>query len=324
MSVVLVTGAGGFVGSAIVRRLARGGAGFSDGTPVEHVVALLRPEGSAARLDELVVDGRWSVERADVADRDALLEVMSKVHPQAVVHAALDPDVYARTDERLVRRPLEVLLEGLQGTGARRMLLVGSAWILAAGDRLDESAPLGPVNPYGSNKAREERVLAELARDAGMPWITLRLFNLFGRHEKPTRLLPSLVANLICGDPVELTHGEQIRDFNDVDVVSQAFVDALGAPEAACGAVYHIGSGIGTRVRELALRVAAMVGGIDLIRFGAAETQDEAVPILVSDPSLATQTLGWRPELDLEARLRETVDWWLPQLEPLASREVSA
>ena len=126
------------------------------------------------------------------------------------------------------------------------------------------------------------------------------------------------------GDPVELTHGDQIRDFNDVDVVSQAFVDALGAPEAACGAVYHIGSGIGTRVRELALRVAAMVGGIDLIRFGAAETQDEAVPILVSDPSLATQTLGWRPELDLEARLRETVDWWLPQLEPLASREVSA
>ena len=62
MSVVLVTGAGGFVGSAIVRRLVAEGARLSDGTPVEHVVALLRPEGSAARLDELVVDGRWSVE----------------------------------------------------------------------------------------------------------------------------------------------------------------------------------------------------------------------------------------------------------------------
>lgn len=324
MSVVLVTGAGGFVGSAIVRKLARGGARLFDGTPVEHVVALLRPEGSAARLDELVVDGRWSVERADVTDRDTLLEVMGKVNPQAVVHAALDPDVYARTDERLVRRPLENLLEGLSGTDARRVLLVGSAWILAAGDRLDESAPLGPVNPYGHNKAREERVLAELARDAGVPWITLRLFNLFGRHETPTRLLPSLIANLARGDPVELTHGEQIRDFNDVDDASQAFMDALGAPEAACGAVYHIGSGTGTRVRELALRVAAMVGGVDQIRFGIAETQDASVPILVSDPSLAMKMLGWRPDVDLDARLRETVDWWLLQLEPRASQEVSA
>jgi len=324
VSVVLVTGAGGFVGSAIVRKLARGSAQSWDGAPVEHVVALLRPEGSAARLDELVPDGRWSIERADVDDRDALLEVMGKVHPQAVVHAALDPDVYARTDEQLVRRPLENLLEGLSGTDTRRMLLVGSAWILAAGDRLDESAPLGPVNPYGRNKAREERVLAETARDAGVPWITLRLFNLFGRHETPTRLLPTLVANLVRGEPVELTHGEQIRDFNDVDVVSEAFVDALAAPESACGAVYHIGSGIGTSVRELVLGVAAMVGEVDVIRFGATETQDEAVPILVSDPSLATRTLGWRPEVDLEARLRETVDWWLPQLEPLASPEVSA
>ncbi len=324
VSVVLVTGGGGFVGSAVVRRLVAGGARLWDESPVEHVVALLRPGGSDERLEDLQQDGQWSVERADVADRAAFLSVLARIRPRAIVHAALDSDVYAQEDERLVRGPLEIILEGLDDPGARRVVLVGSAWILAAGDHLNESAPLGPVNPYGRNKAHEERLLAQLAQAAGVPWLTLRLFNLFGRYEKPTRLLPSLVANLVRGAPVELTHGEQIRDFNDVDRAAQAFVEALAAPERACGAVYHIGSGRGTSVRELASRVAAMVGNGDLIRFGASETQDEDLPVLVSDPSLATKTLGWRPDQDLESALREAVGWWLPRLEPRLAREVSA
>jgi nucleoside-diphosphate-sugar epimerase len=251
--------------------------------------------------------------------------MIRKLGPQAVVHAALDRDVYARDDERIVRRPLENVLEGLSGLRTCRVLLVGSAWILASGKYLDESAPLGPVNAYARNKALEERVLAELTKRAVVPWITLRLFNLFGRHESPTRLIPTLVTNLQRREPVALTHGEQVRDFNDVDAVSRAFVDALAAPETACGRTYHIGSGVGTSVRELALRVATMVGGRELIRFGGAEAQDESVPILVSNPSLASEVLGWDPGFGaLELRLRETVEWWLAQRRPLAAREVSA
>jgi nucleoside-diphosphate-sugar epimerase len=195
--------------------------------------------------------------------------------------------------------------------------------VLASGEQLDESAPLAPLTPYARNKAREDALLPGLAEDAGVPWVNLRLFNLFGRYEKATRLLPTLVTRLSRSERVELTHGGQIRDFTDVDVVAQAFVDALAAPDDACGAVYHIGSGRGTSVRDLALAVAGMVGTGDLIRFGASETADEDVPSLVADPSRASTVLGWRPDLDLEARVHDAVRWWLARIERPEARELT-
>ena len=323
MSVVLVTGAGGFVGSAVVRRLV-GGARFWDGNPVEHVVALLRPGGSEQRLEELPRDGTWSIAHVDVAERLSFRAVLEDARPRAVVHAALDATIYNEDDERLVRDPLETLLQALGRVAGSRLLQVGSAWVLASGDRLDESAPLAPLTPYARNKAREDSLLPVLAAEAGVAWLNLRLFNLFGRNEKQGRLLPKLVSSLARGESVELTHSEQIRDFNDVDVAARVFADGLAAPEAACGAVYHVGSGRGTTVREFALAVAEVVGGADLIRLGASDTGDQDLASLVADPTRAVRALGWRPDLDLEGRVREAVDWWLTRTGHSATGRVKA
>lgn len=323
MSTVLVTGAGGFVGSAIVRRLVLNEARFWDGAAVEHVVALLRPGGSDARLETLPLDdGTWSIDRADIHVGGALEAVLQAHKPRAVVHAALDGSAHVADDEAIVRGPLETVLAGLGRD--RRLLHAGSAWVLAAGEQLDESAGLAPFTPYALNKAREDRLLPELAEAAGVPWLNLRLFNLFGRYEKQSRLVPTLVARLSRSETVEVTHGAQLRDFNDVDVVAQAFVDALAAPPDACGAVYHIGSGRGTSVRELALGIAEIVGNSDRIRFGASESLDEHLPTLVADPSLAGAVLGWNPDLDLEARIADTVRWWLDRLGHAEAQKVKA
>ncbi len=305
---VLVTGAGGFVGSAVVRRLVNG---------PEHVVALLSPAGSMERLEELPADGSWSIERADVSDRDELRAVLDRVRPRAIVHVALSAAAYTEVhpldDDPIVAGPLSTLFEALGPDS--RFVYAGSAWVLRAGDRLDESAPVEPLKPYARNKARADELIPVLAERAGVPWINLRLFNMFGRYEKPTRLLPTLVSRLARGEVAELTHGEQVRDFNDVDVMAGAFADALAASESACGALYHVGSGRATSVRELALDVAEALGRPELVRFGEAETQDEDLPCLVADPSLAERELGWQPDLDLEERVRGAVQWWLARLE---------
>jgi nucleoside-diphosphate-sugar epimerase len=322
---VLVTGAGGFVGSAVVRRFVQQPAWLPSGAEVDHVVALLSPGGSAERLEELSGRRAWSIERVDLSDRDRTLELIARLRPQAIVHVAFPAEgfreVIDEPDDPLVGGPLRNLVEGLSGVPGSRFVHAGSAWVLASGDGLDESARVEPQSPYAWNKARADSLLPALAGDAGVPWINLRLFNLFGRYERPTRLVPMLVGSLARGRVAELTHGEQVRDFNDVDVMAEAFVQALAAPEAACGAIYHIGSGRGLSVRELAHKVAGVLGRPELVRFGRTETRDSDIPHLVADPRLAQRKLGWNPDPDLEARVHAAVEWWLERLsEELAAR----
>lgn len=316
---MLVTGAGGFVGSAIVRRLVRPGTKLWDGSPVDRVIALLRPGGSAERLEAAGEAERWRIERADAHDPRQLGDVVRRVRPRAVVNAVLDPAVY--TSDAVGHAPLEALFAELADVDGERIVHAGSAWVLAPGLRLDEHAALDPRSPYARHKAAEDELLPVLGTRTGVDWIDLRLFNVFGRYEKPSRLLPYLVAQLSRGEHAEVSHGAQVRDFNDVDDVADAFALALGASESACGSLLHVGSGRATTVRELASMVAATAGDASLIRFGAGRTADDDLPALVAEPARVRRVLGWKPQGSLEERVRTAAEWWLMRLPRSAAGE---
>lgn len=312
--VVLVTGGGGFVGSAVVRRLVRAleqgsPPTFGDGAAVGHVVALLRHGSSAERLSELAPGSAWSIERADLADRAELEATLRRIGPRAIIHVALPgpaPGAPLKT--------LETLVRALTGVPGGRFVHTGSAWVLASGSDLDESARVDPSSDYARSKLLEDDSLPALAASVSVEWINLRLFNVFGKYERPSRLIPHLVQRLERGEPAELTHGKQVRDFTDVDAIAEAHLLALGAGPPACGALYHVGSGRGTTARQLASMVAGQVGDPSLLRFGDARTTDDELPCLVADPDRARVALGWTPPTDLPAAVERVVDWWLERL----------
>lgn len=291
---------------------------------MRHVAALLRPGGSAERLHGLRGQA-WSVERADLADLPALQALLRRLRPRAVLHLALDGGVYRHGPSPATEaaNPLQALFEGIADVPGARVVHTSSAWVLRPGEGLDESAPLEPRSPYSLHKADEDRRLPELARRTGVPFVNLRLFNIFGKHEQHTRLLPYLVASLAAGQAAKLSHGEQVRDFNDVDTIAKAYLRALMAPDDACGAVYHVGSGRATTVREFAAMVAEVTGHEQLIRFDASATPDQEIACLVADPTRARQTLGWSPDPDLRQSVQRAARWWLARL-PTIEREVAS
>jgi len=323
---VLVTGAGGFVGSAVVRRLVRsireGSASFWDGRRLTNVCAVVRPGGSLQRLEEITAYDGWEVEHIDLSNRSALDDLLRRQRPKAVLHLAFDPSGFAGQSEMELRirhlAPLEALFEGLKDIPESRVVHTSSAWVLAPGDRLKEDAPLQPRLDYAKTKAFLDESLSVLHQRTGVSWIDLRLFNVFGRYESQTRLLPYLVSCLSRGAPAQVSHGEQVRDFNDVDDIAQGYRLALQAPEDACGKIFHIGSGRGTTVREFASMIAEVTGNAHLIQFDAIRTRDHEISCLVADPSRAQKELGWMPVRDLEQRIWSAVQWWLQKhIDPL-------
>ena len=245
---VLITGAGGFIWSAVTRLFVQAVEDeppkFSDGTPVGHIVALLRPGGSPERLAELPKSAAWSVEHADMTDRQALRDLLRRARPRAILHLALDRAAHSDLAEspapRISSSPLGTLFEGLAGVPGARFIHTGSAWVLRPGDRLDETAPVEPRFAYARYKALEEDLLPVLGARTGVSWINLRLFNTFGKYERASRLLPYLVSRLTHRRVAELSQGNQIRDFNDVESVAQAYPAALRADDGASGGAYHI------------------------------------------------------------------------------------
>jgi nucleoside-diphosphate-sugar epimerase len=243
------------------------------------------------------------------------MALLHKIRPRAILHLAVDRMVHGGLSEadrrRQVIAPLETLIEGLQGVPGGLLIHTSSVWVLPAGERLDERTKLDPRSPYAKAKAQADQWLPILAEQAGVNWINLRLFNIFGKYESESRLLPYLASRLVRGEIANLSSGEQIRDFIDVDDIALAYLLALQSDESVWGQVFHIGSGVGTSVREFAMTVADVTGNAGLIRFGAVTARDGFLPCQVADPTRARSILGWSPAKDLKLRIREIVAWWL-------------
>jgi len=297
----LVTGAAGFLGSALANRLAR------EGHQVRGLDDL--SAGDPQRLDADVL-----FTRGDVTDRPKLWTLLQDV--DCIYHLAARVSVpesvlYPREYNAVNVGGTVSVMEAMRDVGVKRVVLISSGAVY--GDQgeqpLREDAVPNPLSPYAVSKLAAEYYVRTIGRLWGIETVALRVFNAYGPGQPIPAAHPPVVPHFLRqavrgGTIVIHGRGDQTRDFVYLDDVVEAMVAAATVPTVD-RRVINIGSGVPTSIRALAQQVLEVVGsGADWIY---KESQDPGTSSMCADVSLATQKLGFTPGVRLDEGLRRMI-----------------
>jgi nucleoside-diphosphate-sugar epimerase len=301
-STALITGAAGFVGANLARKLA------DDGLDV-HL--LLRPGSRPWRLED--VKPRMRLHEADLLDESALARILSAVNPEVVYHLATYGGYPEQTDaDRILRTNFLGMWNLLRACESTRCsLLVNSGSSSEYGFKphpTRETDFLEPNSYYAVSKAASTLLAQHVARSGRLPAATLRLYSVYGPFEEPTRLIPTLIRNALAGAPLVMVNPETGRDFVFVEDVVRAFRcwDGLLALK---GDPVNIGSGIQSTVRTALETVVRLTASNSEVQWNRMPPRIWDQKVWVADISQARAKLGWSPTTSLEEGLRKTLDW---------------
>jgi nucleoside-diphosphate-sugar epimerase len=296
---ILVTGASGFVGSHVVRKL------VADG---HEVTALARPASSFWRLED--VEGRFKVARSNPRTAHDLLEPLGDWHPEACVHLAwyAVPGEYLHSPENTASLALSLqLLDELAAAGCRRVVMTGTCFEYDTDvGYLREDGPKRPATIYAAAKLAAGQVGALMATKLGIGFAWARLFYMYGPFEDERRLVPALIRALLAGREFPASSGTQVRDYLHVEDVAAA-LSAL-AVQPVTG-TYNVCSGEPITIADLIRQVARIAERPDLIRLGSLPQRAGEPRFICGDNSRLRDATGWTPRHNLAEGLAATVAW---------------
>jgi nucleoside-diphosphate-sugar epimerase len=302
--VVTVTGAAGFVGSAVCRELLAAGA---------RVVAVDNwLHGTRDHLEGL--GGGLRIVSGDVVDAGWLAELLRAEHAVEIIHCAGDtfvPEAYDVPRRFFQINTLGTLaaLTAARDAGVSRLVCLSSAEVYGNADGpIREETPLAPVNTYAVSKLAADQLCATFRAEHGVPVVVARLFNCYGPRETHPYVVPEIIRQLASGSRLRLGNLAAARDFTYVHDTARALVALLDA-EVPDGAVINVGSGASITIAELVERIAVAMGltvpdvEIDTSRIRRAELHR-----LVCDNQRLRACTGWSPRVDLDTGLALTVE----------------
>lgn len=313
---VLVTGAGGFIGSHLVERLVRTG---------HKVKAYLhynsRNDWGNLELAGPAVMREVEVVTGDITDpfsiRQATKGVQVVYHLSSLIaipYSYVAPQSYVQTN---VQGAVNVL-QAAREEGVERVVHTSTSecYGTARYVPIDERHPLQGQSPYSASKVGADMLAESYWRSFELPVSIIRPFNTFGPRQSARAVIPTIISQALKGGTIKLGSLSPTRDMNYVDNTVDGFL-AVASNPAAIGQVINIGSGREISIGDLARTIVQLVGSSsevveDTQRIRPANSEVER---LLCDHSKATQLLGWTPAITLELGLQRTIDWFRNHLD---------
>ena len=306
---VLVTGAGGFIGSHLCDML------FESGYDVYPFVRY-NSKNSWGWLDASKYKNEFKVVAGDIRDYDSVSDAVGKV--EAVLHLAaligipysyVSPLAYIRTN---VEGTYNVL-ESARIQGKKRVIHTSTSETYGTAQYvpIDEKHPLVGQSPYSASKIGADQLVMSYSLSFDLPVTIVRPFNTYGPRQSARAVIPTIITQIISGKrKLELGNTSPTRDFTYVIDTCRGFTQALQT-DNGLGKVINLGVGKDISIHDVAQKIMKIMG--KEVEIGSAEERirpnKSEVERLQSDNKLAKKLLGWEPLISLDAGLRNAVEF---------------
>ena len=311
---VLVTGAGGFIGSHLAERLVELGA-------ATRALVHYRSNGSWGWLEGSPRKDDMEVIAGDVCDPDSMAQAVRGV--DVVFHlAALIAIPYSyHVPASFVRTNVEGTLNVLQAArqaDVSRFIHTSTSEVYGSARTvpINETHPVQGQSPYAATKIGADKLAESFWRSYALPVVTVRPFNTYGPRQSSRAIVPTIITQCLTESRARLGSLTPTRDMNYVSDTVEGFIRAALAEEAI-GLTINLGSGREISMGDLARLIGELAGRTLLI-----EQEEERVrpapsevERLVCDHAAARRILGWQPQVALEDGLRFTIDWMREHLD---------
>ena len=305
---VLVTGAGGFIGSHLTERLIELGA-------KTRAFVRYSSTGSWGWLDQSSLKNDVEVVLGDIRDQDTVTHAVAGV--DVIFHlAALIAIPYSyQAPLSYVRTNVEGTLNVLQASQRAESEVVvhtstSEVYGTAQTVPIDENHRLQGQSPYSASKIGADKIAESFHLSFGLPVVTVRPFNTYGPRQSARAVIPTIITQALNGSEIRLGNLEPTRDLNYVADTVEGFIKAAETPQAI-GETINLGSGREISIRDLAALILKLMNRDIPIALEGARLRPEnsEVDRLCADSRKGQSILGWTPKYSLEDGLAATVEW---------------
>ena len=313
MKRVVVTGGTGFIGANLTRRLLNEG---------HEIHLLVRPGYSPWRIR--AIRGDVQLHEIELQDNESLGCIVGHIRPDWVFHLAASGAYSWQTDQALMVQTNFVgtinLVEACLQAGFETFINTGSSSEYGFKNAAPaETDWLEPNSHYAVTKASASLFCRYTAQSRKVRLYTLRLYSTYGPYEEPKRLMPTIIRLGLKGKLPPLVNPDTARDYVYIDDVVDAYLLAAATSAQELGAVYNIGSGVQTSLREVVQVARRIMGIVEEPDWGTMAQRIWDTSIWVANNQKAQNELLWHPQFTFQEGFRKMVQWYSNHTELLGN-----